>query len=365
RQDQPLLDRGILLLRDAIETFEFTGLASEPTLSLNRHFSAPVDLQYAQADVMNLMRYDDDGFVRFEAAQTFAASTLQEMMRGENVNSQFLESFGHILNDETLDLQFKAQLLSLPTVTMLMQLQTPIDVRPILEARENLNHAIAMRLKEPMRRLYRKLHRPQHEALDGVSMGERALKNRLLGYLMVRQDAKSIECALSQYRESLTMTDRIAALKLLESAAPEAAQAAMRDFYAAYSSDMLVMTKYFSVIAASPRPGVLERVKAAMEDPAFDIKVPNLVRALIGAFARNPHHFHAHDGSGYDFIGEQIIALDAINPMIAAGLAGAFKTYNRMNDRSRGQMQHSLERVMAHEGISKNVYEIVEKILAG
>ncbi len=365
RQDQPLLDRGILLLRDAIETFEFTGLASEPTLSLNRHFSAPVDLQYAQADVMNLMRYDDDGFVRFEAAQTFAASTLKEMMHGENANPQFLESFGHILNDETLDLQFKAQLLSLPTVTMLMQLQTPIDVRPILEARENLNHAIAMRFEEPMRRLYQKLHRPQHEALDGVSMGERALKNRLLGYLIVRQDSKSIECALSQYRESLTMTDRITALQLLEGAAPEAAEAAMRDFYSAYSSDMLVMTKYFSVIASSQRPGVLERVKVAMKDPAFDIKVPNLVRALIGAFARNPHHFHAHDGSGYDFIGEQIIALDAINPMIAAGLAGAFKTYNRMNDRSRGQMQNALEKVMAHEGISKNVYEIVEKILAG
>ena len=102
-----------------------------------------------------------------------------------------------------------------------------------------------------------------------------------------------------------------------------------------------------------------------MEDPVFDLKVPNLVRSLIGTFARNPRHFHAPDGSGYDFIAGQIIGLDGINPMIAAGLAGAFKTYNRMNVQSKAHMRRALERVQAHRGISKNVYEIVSKLLAG
>ena len=363
--DQPLLERGILIVREEEETFTFTGLGAEPTLSLNRHFSAPVILEYPQEDVMTLMRYDSDGFVRYEAAQSFATATLRAMMHGEGVRAEFLRSFGHILEDDSLDLQFKAQLLTLPTATLLMQTQETIDVLPVLKAHETLSREIAVTFEAPMRRLYAHLHRPQHEGLDSQSIGERALKNRLLGYLMNQQDAKSIECALSQYRESLTMTDRISALQLLENAAPQAAEAALRDFYAAYSSDMLVMTKYFSVIASSPQPGVLERVRAAMDDPAFDLKVPNLVRALIGSFARNPHHFHAHDGSGYDFVAEMIIELDGINPMIAAALAGSYKTYNRMNTRSKAQMRLALERVQAHRGISKNVFEIVGKILAG
>jgi aminopeptidase N len=363
--DQPLIGRGILLVRKEEEIFTFSGLAAEPTLSLNRHYSAPVILDYPQEDVMTLMRYDSDGFVRYEAAQSFAATTLEAMLRGEPVPPEFLQSFGHILEDESLDLQFKAQLLSLPTVTMLMQKQQAIDVLAIVEARDALCRAIADAFREPMSRLYETLHRPQHAGLDAPSVGERALKNRLLGYLVMLHDAQSTQSALAQYRESLTMTDRLSALQLLENEAPEAAEAALQDFYAAYSGDMLVMTKYFGVIASSIRPGLLERVENAMKDPAFNLKVPNLVRALIGMFARNPRHFHAADGSGYDFVAGKIIELDGINPMIAAGLAGAFKTYNRMNVKSKAQMRRALERVQAHRGISKNVYEIVSKLLAG
>ena len=364
RTDQPLLDRGILLLRREEELFTFGGLQAEPTLSLNRHFSAPVILDYPQEDVMALMRYDTDGFVRYEAAQTFAKTTLKAMMRGEEVSAEFLQSFGHILEDEALDLQFKAQLLSLPSVTMLMQLQQTIDVVPVIEAHGRLRHAVAAAFEAPMRRLYAALHRPRDAGLEAENIGKRALKNRLLGYLVSMGDDRSIAAARAQYEESLTMTDRISALQMLEDTAPEAAEAALREFYEAYSGDMLVMTKYFSVIASSRRPGVLERVRAALGDPAFDLKVPNFVRALIGAFARNPYHFHAKDGSGYDFVAEKIIELDGVNPMIAAGLAGAFKSYNRMNVHSKAQMRQALERVMAHRGISKNVFEIVEKLLA-
>jgi len=359
--DQPLIERGILLVRNDEEVFTFTGLLHEPTLSLNRHFSAPVILEYPQEDVMSLMRYDSDGFVRYEAAQTFAKTTLQEMLRGEPVHPEFLASFGHILEDESLDLQFKAQLLTLPTVTMMTQLQREIDVAPVIAAHDALRRAIATAYLEPMREMYKMLHRPKHTGLDAEGVGERALKNRLLDYLTSLNTPEGVECLLSQYRESLTMTDRLCALQLLENEAPEAAMAPMRDFYAAYSSNMLVMTKYFGVIASSSRPGLLARVKEAMTDPAFDIKVPNLVRSLIGTFARNPRHFHAEDGSGYAFIADMIIQLDAINPMIAAGLAGAFKTYNRMNEASKGLMKTALEKVLAHEGLSKNVYEIVEK----
>ena len=361
--DQPLLERGILLVRCAEETFVFEGCDEEPMLSLNRGFSAPIVLQYPQEDVVGLLRHDDDGFNRYEAAQSFAQTTLLQMMHAEAVHPEFLGNFEHILGDDIADLQFKAQLLELPGIQLMMQRQKEIDVFPVIDAYESLNRAVASAFESVMREQYRSLHRPQHTGLDAHSIGGRKLKNRLLGYLMTLEDARSVECALSQYRESLTMTDRFGALTLLENYAPEAAESVLRDFYARYSSDMLVMTKYFGVIAGSRRPGTLARVKAMLDDPAFDIKVPNLVRALIGTFARNPYHFHAKDGSGYDFVADEIIELDGINPMIAAGLAGAFKSYNRMNAASKAQMKAALQKVQAHTGLSKNVFEIVAKIL--
>ncbi len=364
KDDQPLLRREILLVRKEEETFVFRGCDHEPVLSLNRHFSAPISLRYAQEDVVTLMRRDDDGFNRYEAAQSFAQTALQQMMRGEPVHPEFPESFGSILEDTEIDPQFKALLLELPAVEVLMQTQKEIDVFPIIEAREALARALARKYERTMRDRYQALHRPQNEALDARSMGERALKNCLLGYLMTAGGARSTECALSQYRESLTMTDRYYALTLLENFAPEAAESVLRDFYVRYNGDMLVMTKYLGIIAGSRRPGTLGRVKAMLDDPVFDIKVPNLVRALIGTFARNPRHFHAKDGSGYDFVAEKIVELDGINPMIAAGLAGAFKSYARMNPASKRKMKTALERIMMHGGLSKNVFEIVGKILA-
>jgi aminopeptidase N len=37
----------------------------------------------------------------------------------------------------------------------------------------------------------------------------------------------------------------------------------------------------------------------------------------------NPLHFNAADGSGYAFIADKIIELDAINPQIAARIANS------------------------------------------
>ena len=364
KADQPLLERGILLLRQAQERWHFHAGTEEPTLSLNRHFSAPVMVEYPQEDVMTLMRHDDDGFVRYEAAQRFAMKVLKQMMGGGAADPLFLESFGHILADETLDPQFKSQLLELPTVTAVMQSQDAIDVVPVIAAHEKLTRLIASTYHAELRMRYAALHRPLHAVIDGESIGERALKNRYLHYLAALEAEETLALAREQYASSVTMTDRLAALTLMEHYAPEVPEAPLNDFYERYSGDMLVMTKYFSVIASSRRDGTLARVKRQLEDPVFDIKVPNLVRALIGAFARNPYHFHAEDGSGYEFVAQKVIELDTINPMIAAGLSGVFKSCTRMNVEAKVRMRMALEKIRATRGISKNVYEIVEKILA-
>ena len=359
--DQPLKARGILLVRRAEETFRFVNVSEEPTLSLNGGFTAPVILRHPQRDPVALMHRETDGFNRYEAAHGFAVEVLEQMMAGEPASAHYLDAFGAILQDDTIDAMLKAQLLELPSIATMMQRQTSIDVAPILQARDALHEQLAARYEAPMHALYTALHDPKHSGIDAASMANRALKNRLLDYLA----ATHLSLAEAQYRDSVTMTDRISALGLLEQTDGDASRQPLEDFYARYRDDALVMTKYFAVRASSRRDGTLERVQALLKDPVFDLRIPNLVRALIGAFARNPHHFHAEDGSGYDFVAQQIITLDPINAQIAAGLAGTFKSYTRMNPKNKAVMKTALESVLACETISKNVYEVVERTLKG
>ena len=129
------------------------------------------------------------------------------------------------------------------------------------------------------------------------------------------------------------MTDRAVALDILENISSEFGESALRDFYARYKDDTLVMNKYFSILAASHRDGTLDRVMALQNDEAYNELVPNLVRSLIGVFARNYKHFHSKDGYGYKFVADKIIDIDKINPQMASGLAGAFKMYEKLNEK--------------------------------
>ena len=177
------------------------------------------------------------------------------------------------------------------------------------------------------------------------------------------QDKEIISLVKKQYEESLTMTDRIVALDILENYDANLAEEALRDFYEKYKNDTLTMNKYFSILAASEREGVLDRVMALQNDPAYDEKVPNLVRSLIGVFARNYKYFHAKDAKGYKFLAHKIIEIDSINAQMASGLAGAFKLYDKMNETNKRLMKVEMEKIIQKEDLSKNVYEIITKIL--
>ncbi|MDD2785219.1 MAG: aminopeptidase N C-terminal domain-containing protein, partial [Sulfuricurvum sp.] len=324
---------------------------------------APVIIECDQLDYPFLMAHDSDGFVRYEAANRFGIEILESMMSGGEVDERYIESYGEILVDDSIDPMLKAQLLELPTITTLMQRQEVIDVNAIAEAQERLKQILAKRYFDRLKSDIQALYEPTNAGIDGRSMGKRALKNRLLGILMSLNDpAVSIMCQ-DHYYEAHSMTERIAALDLLENYAPNDVGEALNDFYTRYKDETLVMNKYFAVCASSRREGTLTRVQALQNDPAYDPKVPNLVRALIGSFARNPVAFYDGSGEGFKFVADKVIEIDALNPQIASGLAGAFKNYGKLSALQKAQMQTQLERIKNHPNLSNNVFEIITKIL--
>ena len=112
------------------------------------------------------------------------------------------------------------------------------------------------------------------------------------------------------------------------------------------------MDKWLAIQATSRLPGTLETVKALMTHPVFTIKNPNKVRALIGAFASNAVRFHDLSGAGYAFVADQVLAIDPMNPQIAARLVSAFTMWKRYDEKRQALMKKELE---AHPGSAQTV----------
>jgi len=352
----------ILTISNEYEEFVFEGFDTKPILSINRDFSAPIIVEQESPDFLFLMKHDKNSFVQYESAQKFATATLEAMMQGEAIDESFVEAYGHLLDLER-DLSYKALLLELPTVSSLMQRQKEVDFEIIYDAKEKLEKHLAREFQEKLLALYNEHHYPKSETIDALNMGQRSLKNRVLKLLSTLESPKIVELTKKQYKESLSMSDRVVALDILENGDAKEAQVAFVDFYEKYKDETLVMNKYFALLASSMREGVLQRVELLQEDEVYDAKVPNLVRSLIGSFSRNYKYFHAKDGSGYKFVAKKIIEIDSINAQMASGLAGAFKIYNRMNKTNKELMQRELENILSVDTLSKNVYEIISKII--
>ncbi|MEA1983581.1 MAG: aminopeptidase N [Campylobacterota bacterium] len=351
-----------LTISQESETFSFEGFDIKPTISINRDFSAPIIVEQDSADLAFLMKYDENSFVKYESAQTFAIETLESLMEFDTINPDFTEAYGHLLELD-IDLSYKALLLELPSVSTMMQRMESVDFEVIYAAKERLSMHLALTFKEKLLSLYHENHNPSSLEISSEEISKRSIKNRALRLLSALEEKETIELAKLQYETSLTMTDRVVALDILENSHPEYAEVALKDFYSKYKEQTLVMNKYFSILAASHREGTLDRVMALQNDGVYDEKVPNLVRSLIGVFARNYKHFHAKDGYGYFFVADKIIEIDKINPQMASGLAGAFKIYPKMNETNKKLMQKQLQRVLETKELSKNSFEIVSKIL--
>lgn len=355
------IEEKMLIISQEEESFSFENLEAKPYLSTNRNFTAPVIVDYKEADYPFLMQHDQNSFARYDATQAFALETIEEIMEKGTVNQGFVDAYGKLL-ELNIEEAFKAQLLHLPSVSSIIQGKENLDFQAIKEAEHRLSATLAKTHKEKLLALYHAHHKPR-AGITSEEMAQRKLKNICLSRLASLNQEEIIELSRKQYQNATSMSDKITALRIIENAKEHYSEEILQHFYSTYQENTLVMNKYFSVKALSTREGVIQRVTALQEDPAYDVKVPNLVRSLIGSFIGNTRYFHAKDGSGYRFVIDKIIEIDAINAQMASGLLKGFKLYKKMNETNQRAMQVELERLKGTEGLSKNSVEILEKIL--
>jgi aminopeptidase N len=360
----------VLELTAPKQSFRFTGLQEKPVPSLLRGFSAPVKLQYDYSDeeLMFLMAGDSDDFNRWDAAHTLAQRTLLELVamrqsgQAYAVQPGFVAAFERALLDETADKALLSEVLSLPSESTLGDQMAVVDVEAIHDAREWLKHELAYRLRSALLQVHESNRDTGRYDINPTSMARRSLKNLALGYLMQLGEPEINRLCMSQYREASNMTDVMAALGCLTNVACVERKEALADFERRWRDDPLVMDKWFSVQAGSKLPGTLERVKDLMNHAAFSIRNPNKVRSLIGVFcSTNLIGFHAADGSGYAFLTDNVLALDALNPQIAARMLRIMSRWRRYDDGRQAMMKAQFERVLAKPEVSRDVFEIASK----
>ena len=356
---------GTFVLKQKEETFEFKGLKEKPVLSVNRAFTAPVDVEisYTKPERLLLMTYDSDLFNRYDVGQQYALDSMVDMVRQNRMEPDMdvIRALGSYLSQPNLDKAFLARAIILPTEgDMIGRLET-VDVEMVKAVRRVMRQAFADTYCDELKAIYDSNQTPGPYSPDTEPAAKRALKNVALGYLAL---TKHKDLVWQQYQKSDNLTDRISALNILVNQNLPHKEEALADFYHRYDGDDLVLNKWFAIQAMEPTEGTLDTVKKLLDHPVFDYKNPNKVRALLGAFGRNLTAFNRADGEGYRFYAGQCALLDRINPKITSNLLTAFAKFKKFDAAHQAAVRAALDELLTLPTLSVNARETIERILA-
>jgi aminopeptidase N len=354
----------VLELRRKDETFRFRDVDRKPVPSLLRSFSAPVrlDYPYREEELLLLMAHDPDPFSRWEAAQRLACDLILKLADdpGRRV-SGFVAACGSVLKN-TADRAFAAEVLTLPTEKYLAELVSVVDPERLHAARELLRLRICESLGELLASTYDALQPDRPFDPNDLRQGDRKLRNLVLWYMTAGDAPEAVATALGQFREADNMTGRMGGLAALNNCEGPERETALAEMYGRWRDNRQVVDKWLALQALSTLPGTPDRVQELMDHPAFDLKNPNRVRALVGTFcSENQLRFHESGGSGYRFLGDQVLRLDPVNPQLAAKLLPPLTRWEKYDVGRQGLMKGELERILATRGLSKEVFDVTQR----
>ena len=361
----------LLLLEAAEGRFVFEDVPAPPVPSLLRGFSAPAKLAGLSRERLRfLATHDSDPFVRWESGQRYATLLMLDLVAGLQagqapaLDEGLLQAQAALLAGAAGDPHFAAEALVLPSEAFVGDQMAVVDPDAIHAVRQFLRAELGRALGPALRAAYDGLAEAGPYRTDAASIGRRALRNACLAYLAAA-GAAGVALARAQFDRAGNMTDQLAALTVLAATDGDDRVAALAAFHDRWHGDALVLDKWFSIQATSPRPETVAEVVALSRHADFDLRNPNRVRALVGAFsAGNQVRFHAASGEGYRFLADTVIALDPVNGQTASRLVGPLGAWRRQDAARGALMRAELQRILAAPGLSRLTGEKVSKALA-
>ena len=333
------------------------------TPSYLRDFSAPVRLSDDLSDEerLHLMGFDSDLFNRWEMAQKLLEKATHSLL-SDKADQALLEklatAYGHLLANQGLRDDFKALMMAMPGQAVIEAASRDCDPVAAFRARDGLRARLAKLMGETLSDM---LTDSQSAARASTAAG-RALQNALLDWAVASGDAGAQDIAKHQASHQNMSLSQGALAALNRTNSPQR-EAAMSAFHDKWQNDSLVMEKWFAMSASAPATGTIAYIKTLMQHPAFDANNPNKLRSVLGVFcAANATQFHAEDGSGYEFMADELIKLDRRNPQIAARMVLGLTRMSAYDSARQMRMKTALQRI--YDGASSHdVKEVVGKAL--
>ncbi|KKO46588.1 aminopeptidase N [Arsukibacterium ikkense] len=365
-EDKVVDQQHLLVLRQSDEVFNFTGVKSEPVI-VWENFSAPVKLQqdYQLPQLLLIADQAANGFARWDAMQVFWSNLIRQQIAQPQALLQLPEALLTVMRQwlaqPLADMALTAELLNLPDYDTLAEQYQQIPVDAILSSLTAIKQQLATLLAADWQQCYQAIKTaPYHYTEQAVAA--RALRNRCLSYLALGD--RGTEFITGHYHNADNMTDSIAALAAAQQAKLTCFNEHAADFAKKWQHDVLVMDKYFALMAANPADDVFDSLTLLTTHPLFSWKNPNRVRAVYGAFSmRNPLQFHRQDGKGYRCLTDVIITLDAINPQVAARLVTPLLAWQRFTGERRQHLLQQLQQLAAKPTLSNDLFEKITKSL--
>ncbi|PJG86477.1 aminopeptidase N [Conservatibacter flavescens] len=351
------------------QSFEFHNVYKKPVPALLCDFSAPVklDYEYSIAQLVTLLQFAENEFVRWDAAQMLFARELKENLiryqhqQALEFSSEILTALQQVLSHYQHNVALTTLILTLPKETEFAELFKTIDPDGISVVRDFMLRTIASAFKELWLKIYNQIELDCYRVTQ-EDIALRGLRNLCLNYLAFTEFGNSM--VNKHYLYADNMTDTLAALNAATKADLTCAESLLADFEQKWQHDGLVMDKWFALQATRPDEQVLARVIHLTEHPSFNFTNPNRIRALVGSFINhNLRYFHHIDGSGYRFLTDILIRLNESNPQVAARLIEPLIRFARYDEQRQTLMKRALERLNEVENLSKDLFEKIEKAL--
>ena len=336
--------------------------AKPPALSIFRRFSAPVTLQMdvSVEESLQLLALDDDPVARWEAGQRLWRKILLARAR-KQADNPLEERLALALNQLITsggesDPSFLAMLFGMPGLAELEAAQDVADPLMLYQVYQSLKSWLGVKLSDPLQNLLER-SRLNWGAQWPAGQGERMLTGLTWSWLAAAGDCEVRKEALEAVNGP-SMSLARAALRALQPVECTERDEALKSFYERWQDRPVILDTWFALEASTPRSDGLERIKQLLNHPRFDPMAPNAIRAVLGGLASNPPVFHAIDGSGYNFMADQLIAIDQRNPITASRMVKVFSRWQTYAP-SRKEAMHRAINQLASAELSANTREVV------
>ena len=372
RTDHPkyFAETGIFLLEEETDTLELSDVTEDVVLSLNRGFTAPVNLKgLNDSDSTRVLAENDsDMFNRWNAVEDIFRN---EIDRSETalINEEPYQVGEHIspiiqnvLSDYDRDMNYTALLLSMPSIAEVVSYHKSFDPDVFSEAYERVFKETFTPFQDNISELFNKLRSKKDFQDENDLIATRLLKNHILGMLIRLDHHQYMNLALSQYKQTENITDKVSALFQIAKYENKQRNTILNDFYGLYSDYKPLLYKWFASQASIKSESVFEDISHLTKHPKFFYTTPNCVRSVFGALTSNFEYFHHSSGKGYNLLKGAIINVNQINPSLAALLTKRFNFLNKINRERTELCRDCLNEIRGVSGISPSVLEIINII---